>query len=470
MSRPDNPTSDMDCLQTIGRYKIRRRVGSGAMGQIYEAHDPIIDRRVAIKVLRAEFVERPDGSLSGIDRFRQEARAAGRLLHPNIVTLLDYGEEAGTPFLAMEFVEGENLSILLKRLGRLTMRGSVSIISRVLAGLEFAHSQGVIHRDIKPSNILLTNTGLAKIADFGIARLEASELTNAGDILGTPSYMTPEQLDGRPVDNRTDLFAVGTVLFELLSGAKPFGKSPAEIWINMEQHGPADIRQLNPNVTPALKAVIETALSFKPDRRYASAAEFSRALAAEPILGSEATIIGNEPTIASAPLRAVSTQSAEALATVPDEETLSAIERDLAGLIGPIARTLLRRSSRAARAPDAFCETLARYIENEQERAGFLKKCRERTRISWTVAGEHPGTAPGSRPDGERSPPPLAIAPEMLSHLEATLTQYIGPIAQIVLRKQLRKSASVTHLYENLAAHIANERDRAAFLRSRRGS
>ena len=459
----------MDNLRAIGRYEIRRRVGSGAMGQIYEAHDPIIDRRVAIKVLRAEFVERPDGSLSSIDRFRQEARAAGRLLHPNIVTLLDYGEEGGTPFLAMEFVDGENLNVLLKRLGRLTVRDSVSIITQVLAGLEFAHSQGVIHRDIKPSNILLTNTGLAKIADFGIARIEASELTNAGDILGTPSYMTPEQLDGRPVDNRTDLFAVGGVLFELLSGEKPFGKSPAEIWINMEQRGPADIRQLNPNATPGLKAIIDTALSFKPDRRYASAAEFSRALAAEPIFGDEATISGNEPTIATAPLRAAPMQDSEASATFPDEDTLSAVERDLAGLIGPIARTLLRRSSRTARTPDAFCESLARYIDSEQERAGFLQKCRERTRNSWTAAGGRPGTAPTSKPDGGRSTLPLAIAPEMLSQLEATLTRYIGPIAQVVLRKQLMKSATVKHLYENLAAHITNERDRAAFLRSRHG-
>src|SRR3954453_20927368 len=206
MSRPDNPTSDMDSLQSIGRYKIRRRVGSGAMGQIYEAHDPIIDRRVAIKVLRAEFVERPDGSLSGIDRFRQEARAAGRLLHPNIVTLLDYGEEAGTPFLVMEFIDGENLNVLLKRPGRLPIRDSVSIIMQILDGLEFAHSQGVIHRDIKASNILLTSTKRAKIADFGVARIEASELTNTGEILGTPYCMAPEQLAGGTVDNRTDLF------------------------------------------------------------------------------------------------------------------------------------------------------------------------------------------------------------------------------------------------------------------------
>jgi serine/threonine protein kinase len=439
------------------------------MGEIYEAHDPIIDRRVAIKVLRAEFVEHLDGSVNWVDRFRQEARAAGRLLHPHIVTLHDYGEEAGTPFFAMEFIDGENLDVLLKRRGQLAVRDSVSIIMQVLAGLEFAHSQGVIHRDIKPSNILLTNTGLAKIADFGIARVETSELTKAGDILGTPAYMTPEQLAGNPVDNRTDLFAVGTVLFELLSGAKPFGKSPAEIWINMERRGPADIRQLNPNVTPSLKAVIETALSFKPDRRYASAAEFWRALAAEPTFDGEATISRNEPTIVTAQLRAVPTQDTEAAATFPDEESLNAIERDLAHLIGPIARTLLRRSSKTARTADAFCETLAGYIENERERAGFLQKCRERTRTSLAAAGGLPGTGPRSGSGSKRSLSPFEIAPEMLSHLEATLTHYIGPIAQVVLRKQLMKSTSLNHLYDNLAAHIANERDRAAFLRSRHG-
>jgi serine/threonine-protein kinase len=280
--------------------------------------------------------------------------------------------------------------------------------------------------------------------------------------------MTPEQLAGNPVTNRTDLFAVGTVLFELLSGAKPFGKSPAEIWINMEQRGPADIRQLNPNVTPALKAAIETALTFMPDRRYASAAEFSRALAAEPILGSG--IIGaDEPTIRMASLRAVPAQDTETVAAFPDEESLNAIERDLADLVGPISRTLLRRSSKTARTADAFCETLAGYIENERERAGFLQKCRERTRTSLAAAGGPPGTGARSESGSKRSFSPLAIAPEMLSHLEVTLTQYIGPIARVVLRKQLMKSASLNHLYDNLAAHIANERDRAAFLRSRPG-
>ena len=248
----------------------------------------------------------------------------------------------------------------------------------------------MIHRDIKPSNILLTNTGLAKIADFGVARIEASELTNAGDILGTPSYMAPEQLAGGTVDNRTDLFAVGAVLFELLSGAKPFGKSPAEIWINMEKRGPADIRQLNPNVTPALKAVIETALSFKPDGVTPAPPNFRGRSRPSRFPVSEATISGNEPTIARAPPRAAPTQNTEALARFPDEETLSAVERDLAGVIGPIARTLLRSSSKTARTPDAFCESLARYIENEQERAGFLQKCRERTRISWTARGRTP--------------------------------------------------------------------------------
>ena len=268
----------MDTPRSIGRYQIKRWLTSGAMGDIYEAHDPVIERRVAIKVLRRELIER--GEAGGwLERFRQEARAAGRLLHSNIVTLLDYGEQDGAPFLAMEYVEGESLDVRLKRSSHLPYRDAIAIITQTLSALDFAHANGVIHRVIKPSNILLTKTGLTKITDFGIAHIEASDLTTEGDVLGTPSYMAPEQLVGREVDHRTDQFAAGAVLFELLSGVKPFhGKSLAESMLNMESRGPTDICALNPEVTPALKGVIETALAFDPDRRHPSVAEFSRAL------------------------------------------------------------------------------------------------------------------------------------------------------------------------------------------------
>ena len=268
----------MEPPSSVGRYKIKRWVTSGAMGDIYEAHDPLIERPIALKILRRELLDRGDAE-GWLQRFRHEARAAGRLLHPNIVTLLDYGEEGGLPFLAMEFIEGEGLDVRLRRDGHLSRTVATALITQVLNALEFAHLNQVVHRDVKPSNILLTKTGLVKVADFGIAHIEASDLTTEGDVLGTPSYMAPEQLLGKVVDHRADQFAAAAVFFELLTGQKPFqGKSLAESMLNMERRGPADICALNGEVSPALKQVIDKALSYESDHRYPSTAEFSRAI------------------------------------------------------------------------------------------------------------------------------------------------------------------------------------------------
>jgi serine/threonine protein kinase len=467
----------MDALRSIGRYELIRRLGSGSMGDVYEAHDPKIDRRVAIKVLRRDLIERGGDQAQCTERFLQEARAAGRLLHPNIITLHDYGDEAGTPFLAMEFVQGENLNVLLKRHGRLALSDALTVITQVLRALDFAHSCGVIHRDVKPSNIMLTENRLAKIADFGIAHIETSDLTTAGDVLGTPSYMAPEQLSGKTVDNRTDLFAVGAVLFELLGGAKPFGNNFAESWFNMERRGPADILALNPGVTPALKTVIETALAFDPDRRYASAMAFARAIAeAEAISGPSTGIAaaGEETltaavVVASQPLRPAATTGSPPFSW----DILDQMERDLTGFIGPIARTLVRRS--ASTIPDltALCERLATYIVDAGDRASFLSKCEQRNSRSLPRGGDGPSgaalTAAGSAREPLTPATSIALAPDTLRRLEAALTEYIGPIARIVLRKQLLKSSSLADLYGDLAVHIPNDRDRAAFLKSQRG-
>jgi eukaryotic-like serine/threonine-protein kinase len=444
------------------------------MGDVYEAHDPKIDRRVAIKVLRRGLIERNDDRVRWTERFLQEARAAGRLLHPNIITLYDYGEEAGTPFFAMEFVEGENLGVLLKRHGRLAHRDALTVITQVLDALEFAHSRGVIHRDVKPSNIMLMEDRLAKIGDFGIAHIEASDLTSAGEVLGTPYYMAPEQLSGRPVDKRTDLFGAGAVLFELLGGEKPFGKSLAENWSNMERRGPADIHALNPEVTPALKAVIETALAFNPNQRYASAAAFSRAIVeAEAISGPRAnSAAAGEETITDAVDFVWRPPAAGAATGGPlfSGEMLDKVERDLADFIGPIARTLVRRSSSTVRDLASLYEALATYIGDESERTSFLNKCEQRVRRSLAQGGRSSTGAASAALDGTREPvgsaASIALAPEMLRRLEVALTHYIGPIARVVLRKELLKSSSLADLYGDLAAHIPNDRDRAAFLKS----
>jgi len=465
----------MDKRRSIGRYEIIRRLGSGSMGDVYEAHDPKIDRRVAIKTLRRDLIERSAGQGRGTERFLQEARAAGRLLHPNIITLYDYGDDAGVPFFAMEYVEGENLSVLLKRNGRLPVSDALTVATQILGALEFAHSRGVVHRDVKPSNIMVMESRFTKIADFGIAHLETSDLTSAGDVLGTPSYMAPEQFAGKPVDNRTDLFGVGAVLFEVLCGEKPFGKTLAESWRNMEQRGPADIGVLNAEVTPALKAAIETALAFDPHRRFASAAAFARALAGPEILPGPTS--GNHVATSEKTLTATfeaESRSLPATATTSESrislDVLGQVERDLTDFIGPIARTLVRRS--ASTIPDLaiLCEKLATYIEDVSERAGFLIKCNQLVDKSLPRPGEEPSTATATALGASvGSVPSISLAPEMLSRLEAALTEYIGPIARIVIRNQLSKSSSLADLYGDLAAHIPNDRDRATFLKSQRG-
>src|SRR5215472_666483 len=268
----------MNTVRSIGRYRVEGLLGTGAMGEVYRAHDPAIDRLVAIKVVRPELVAGSGGGQL-LERFRREARAAGRRFHPNNVAIWDFGDDNGMPFLVMELVEGRSLDQVIKSSGSLEPRRSVVIITQVLNALGFAHENGIVHRDIKPSNIMVLQDDRVKVADFGIARIEASEFTIVGDLLGTPAYMAPEQLSGSPIDHRTDLFAAGVILFEMLTGVKPFrGKSITEIMSLMEKRGPEDIRVLNPALPESLKPALGKALAFDPGARYGSAAEFSAAL------------------------------------------------------------------------------------------------------------------------------------------------------------------------------------------------
>lgn len=211
----------MKAVQTIGRYRIDVPLGTGAMGEVYRAYDPIIDRPVAIKVVRPELIT-GGGSEQWLQRFRREARAAGRRFHPNLIAVLDFGDDNGVPFLAMEYVDGQSLDAVIKASGPLEPTRGVLIITQVLSALGFIHKNGIVHRDVKPSNIMVLENDQIKVADFGIARIDASEFTIVGDLLGTPAYMAPEQFAGAAVDQRTDMFAAGVILFEMLTGVKPF--------------------------------------------------------------------------------------------------------------------------------------------------------------------------------------------------------------------------------------------------------
>ena len=264
-----------------GRYEITKEVGRGSMGVVYEARDPQIGRVVALKVLRQDKAN--DEGL--IKRFLREARAIGRLSHPHIVTIHDSGEDHGDVYIAMEFLEGRPLNELLIE-QHFTIREIVDIGIQVAEALHYAHEKGVIHRDIKPSNIILTPDRQIKITDFGIARIEDSTATlqtQTGEIMGTPAYMSPEQVIGKPVDRRSDIFSLGVVLYELSTGRRPFGgpgKTLATVFNEIMQENPVEPAAADaPSEVPAgFSAVIMKCLSKNVDERYKTGKEVALAL------------------------------------------------------------------------------------------------------------------------------------------------------------------------------------------------
>lgn len=266
-------------LKEIGRYRILGELGRGAMGVVYEAEDPVLDRPLAIKtiVISADDVDRKEYEA----RFTQEARAAGRLAHPSIVTIYDVGHEGEMVYMTMELLEGTDLAHIAEK-RRFKLPEAVRIVEQVAEALAFAHDRGVVHRDIKPPNIMVVARGRVKIMDFGIARMRQSDLkTETGMMLGTPRYMSPEQVSGRPVDQRSDIFSLGTVLYEMLTGTKLFaGSDPSEIMYNVSHLRPVPPSRINRQVPAMLDLVVAKALEKDADERYQDAHQFAADLQA----------------------------------------------------------------------------------------------------------------------------------------------------------------------------------------------
>jgi serine/threonine protein kinase/beta-lactam-binding protein with PASTA domain len=260
-----------------GRYRLEARIGSGGMAEVYRGVDPVLNRTVAIKILLPQYAR----DTNFVARFRREAQAAARLNHPNIVGVYDTGADGDTQYIVMEFIEGRTLADFLGAGRRLTPVQAAEVSQKVCGALAAAHAQGVIHRDIKPGNIMVTRDGTVKVMDFGIARItsgvETAPQTSA--VLGTASYLSPEQAQGAPVDARTDIYSLGTVLYELLAGRPPFlGESPVAVAYKQVNEAPVPPSQLNPDVPPREDAVVMRALSKNPANRYQSAQEFSEDL------------------------------------------------------------------------------------------------------------------------------------------------------------------------------------------------
>lgn len=267
--------------KAIGRFEIEGVLGRGAMGVVYLARDPVIGRKVALKTLVL-----PEGAEEAEEfriRFLREAQAAGILNHPGIVTVYDAGvdEATGLSYIAMEYVEGRSLRDLMRQGYPFSYSDIARIGAALAVALDYAHAKGVVHRDIKPANILLTDQGAVKITDFGVARLSTSSLTTTGQFIGTPNYMSPEQVTGSPVDGRSDLFSLGVVLFELLTGKRPFaGESVTEVSYKIV-HEPAPVpSQLRPGLPPAFNPIVLKLLEKKPEHRYGRGLEVAKALEA----------------------------------------------------------------------------------------------------------------------------------------------------------------------------------------------
>jgi eukaryotic-like serine/threonine-protein kinase len=268
---PASTSSQMIGTVLSGRYKLEAKLGSGGMSTVYLARDTTLDRQVAVKVMHREMSEQADQ----LERFRQEARAVAKLSHPNVVAVIDAGEDGGHPYIVFEYVEGETLKQRINRVGALDAQEALAYTIEVARGLTVAHARNMVHRDIKPQNVLIDSEGRAKLTDFGISRqLEQDGMTATGRVLGTTDYVAPEQAMGHPVDQRSDVYSLGVVLYEMLVGQVPFS-ADSQVGVAMKHVNEElpDVQQRRPELSAAAALVVERATAKDPGRRYQEVGE-----------------------------------------------------------------------------------------------------------------------------------------------------------------------------------------------------
>ncbi len=444
-----------DIPKKIGKYQIRSLLGSGAMGVVYLGFDPDIQRTVAIKVLHSH-LQNSDRSQSAQDRFRREAQAAAKCSHPNIVSVYDLGKEAERDFIVMEYVQGEELKFFLNSGNHFSLTESLHIINLVLEGLKTAHKFKVVHRDIKPSNIILLDTGEIKIADFGIAKMETSDLTVAGNVIGTPSYMCPEGLAGHEVDHRADIYSTGMVLFEMLTGEKP---TPRELYSQSVREFVDNVfqRDRGSSLSPGIKTLLRKALADDKDNRYQDASSFLDALRTE-----EAEISSAEPAATSLAETVINQRpliKPQQPAVALDEGFLNKLEQGLTSYMGPMARILVRKGSTSLQTPESLIEELARHIDDPREREEFLKLARRCIKD---------GTCHGSQTSNTNTGTPTlaeTLSPAQVEKIARVLTFYVGPLARRIVDKEASSSFSLEQLHHLLADKIPDIDEKTAFLK-----
>jgi serine/threonine-protein kinase len=504
----------------IGKYRIDGLLGQGAMGTVYRAHDPLIERAVALKTVRRDPGD-AEQAVELVERFRKEAQAAGRLMHPNIVAVYEYGEAGELAYIAMEFVDGTPLSALLAA-QPCGVAQALAWGGDLLAALAYSHEHGVVHRDIKPANLLVTRDGAIKITDFGIARIDSSTLTQTGAMLGTPSYMSPEQFRGETIDGRSDVFSAGVVLYQLLTGQRPFSGGAATVMQQVLQHTPPLPSVVNTALPAALDAVLMRALAKDRDQRYPSARDFQLALATAlreaPASDDDATILapaaglqtstvrnaGSAPlspaggaaggvtgaiggmagvafglagatggatgSAAGAMVGATGGSAGASAGTLGGtanypawlQPALPALEAALTRQIGPMAKLLLRKLASTAADFEALGPQLLQHIPSPQAKTAFQQQLAELQGLHLPAASIDLSIAGASAATATLTPtlPMLALS----SMLTPLLAAAIGPIASIVVKRALRQATSRSELINLLAGQIEAPAARARFL------
>jgi serine/threonine protein kinase len=306
-----------EALTQIGKYRIEGELGRGGMGVVYKAFDPIVERVVAVKTIRLD-VEDP-GDL--VTRLRREAKSVGQLEHPNIVTLYEAGESEGLFYLAMQFIHGETLQRRIDRQRWFSVQEVCDLFRQICAGLGYAHAHGVVHRDIKPANIMITDDGTVKLTDFGIAKLANTSVSSSGVIVGTPSYMSPEQALGQHVDGRSDIFSLGSILYELSTGEKAFpGQNATTVIYKIVHESPTPVTVLRPGASTDLDAIVARALAKAPEQRYQTCGDLAAALELHLEQSQTAvheTVVGSPSALSPAPVTPAPASTPVPSAVVP---------------------------------------------------------------------------------------------------------------------------------------------------------
>lgn len=466
----------MEHPKRLGKYDIVQVLGEGAMGVVYKGHDPGIDRPVAIKTIRKALME-ADAGIDLAARFRNEAKAVGRLSHPGIVAIYEYGEDDTTAFIAMEYVQGRDLAQILGATPRLPEGTVIRFMQQLLDALACAHRAGVWHRDIKPANLIVTTDGLLKVTDFGIARIESAALTQMAATIGTPGYMAPEQYTGEAIDHRVDLFAAGVLLYRMLAGRSPFAADSAEAVmyqvLNREPEPPSQLPGLA--LPSSFDPIVARALAKAPRGRFASAQEFRDALAERSAL-HRGTAADDATVVASLrlPLRRADGLPPSGAASRPgsaapsrwDAASLAPMEAALTRFMGPMARVLVREAARTATDLDALQDALCRQIPDAADRARFVTLLGS---LGSGFGSGARGTGGGAAGTGGAAVAGAAavqapIAAEVAEHARLVLSRELGPIARVVLKKAMAEARSPQHLHELLAQQLDDPAQRARLL------